>query len=287
MDDAALTKVLTYIQAHLDSDISLGAVAAIAGCSAPHFLRRFAGMMDETPKQYTLRLRLERAALRLVLLEDSILRIALDCGFTCHETFSRAFRRRFGLAPRAFRAKGKLPASSEAEPPQRVESAAPTSLSNTVVRTLQPMSLAFIRHYGPYEDVPVALWDKLIDWARRRGLREPYVLMGIAHDAPGITRPEDLRFDAALRVPESFRSERTVGHQRFAGGSFALTTNVGPLASLPAAYQQVFGRIRRERSLVCLGLPCVEFYQVHRPLAEVAIVSTEIAVPVRGRGRGV
>jgi AraC family transcriptional regulator len=246
-------------------------------------------MMAETPKQYTSRLRLERAALRLVLLDDGVLDIALDCGFSCHETFSRAFRRHFGVAPQAFRSEGRLPSAddtgAEQELPQRVDAATPVSLSRTVVRTLQPMSLAFIRHTGPYEHVPISLWDTLIYWARRREIPAPYVLLGIAHDAPGITKPENLRFDAAIRVPADFRSGRRVGCQRFAGGLFALTTSVGPLISLPAAYKEIFKRVRSDRMLACLGVPCVEFYRVNRVVADLAIVNTEIAVPVRRRRR--
>lgn len=290
MDPAALTRSLTYIQANLDGDLSLKGLAAVAGCSSPYFARRFADMMAETPKQYTSRLRLERAALRLVLLEDSILDIALDCGFTCHETFSRAFRRRFGVAPKMFRNEGRLPTAAEQELPQRVDAAGgggtPVSLSSTVVRTLQPMSLAFIRHTGPYEHVPIGLWDTLSDWARRNHIPAPYVLLGIAHDAPGITNPENLRFDAAIRVPGEFRSGRRVGHQRFAGGLFAFTTSVGPFTSLPAAYKEIFRRVRRwggDRSLACLGVPCLEFYRVNRVVADLAIVNTEIAIPVRRR----
>ncbi len=283
MDAAALTRSLTHIQANLDGDVSLAALAVVANCSAPYFARRFTDMMSETPKQYTSRLRLERAALRLVLLEDSVLHVALDCGFSSHETFSRAFRRRFGVSPQTFRREGKPLAGAAHEPPHRVDAAAPVSLSSTAVRTLQPMSLAFIRHTGPYERVPISLWDDLGDWARRRRIPEPYVLLGIAHDAPGITKPKNLRFDAAIRVPAEFRSGRRVGHQRFAGGLFAFTTSVGPLTSLPGAYEQIFRRLRSDRSLACLGVPCLELYRVNRVVTDVAIVSTEIAVPVRRR----
>lgn len=286
MDQAALTRSLTHIQANLDGDLSHKALAAIAACSPPYFARRFAGMMNETPKHYTSRLRLERAALRLVLLDDAILDIALDCGFSNHETFSRAFRRRFGVAPQLFRKRGRLPTKPAAvqELPQRADAATSAALSSTTVRTLQPMSLAFIRHTGPYENVPLTLWDTLLDWARRhKVVPGPYLLLGIAHDAPGITASDKLRFDAAIRVPAEFRTagRSRIGHQHFPGGLFAFTTSVGPFTSLPAAYSTIFQRLRRDRSLECVGLPCLEFYRVNRVDAELAIVNTEIAVPVR------
>ena len=61
-------------------------------------------MVGETPKQYTLRLRLERAAARLVSSDHSVLAIALDAGFKSHEVFTRAFGRHFGETPMAYRA---------------------------------------------------------------------------------------------------------------------------------------------------------------------------------------
>lgn len=283
MNHAALAQCLTHIQAHLDGDLSLNALAAIAGCSSPFFARRFAIMMKETPKQYTSRLRLERAALRLVLLNDGILDIALDCGYSNHETFTRAFRRQFGIAPHAYRRRGRLLASTEQELPQRVDAAIPMSLSNTVVRTLNPMSLAYLRHTGPYEHVPLGLWDTLIDWAGRHNIPRPYVLLGIAHDAPGITPSDKLRFDAAIRVPAAFKSTGRVAHQQLDGGMFALTTSVGPFTSLPAAYAEIMRRVLKDRSLDCLGVPCLEFYRVNRVVADLAIVNTEIAIPVRRR----
>lgn len=290
MDHAALTQALTHIQAHLDGDLSLNALAASAGCSPPYFARRFAALMRETPKHYTSRLRLERAALRLLLLNDPIITIALDCGFANHETFSRAFRRRFRASPSAFREKGRLATKPDAnaELPQRAAAASPVSLSNTTIRTLQPMSLAFIRHTGPYENVPITLWDTLLDWARRHKVPGPYILLGIAHDAPGITPNDKLRFDAAIRIPDSwgeFRQARRsrIGHQYFRGGLFALTTSVGPFTSLPAAYATIFQRLSRDRSLAVVGLPCVEFYRVNRVVADAAIVHTEIAVPAQRR----
>ena len=128
MDRAALTRALTFVQANLDSDLSLAAVAGVANCTPPYFARRFHKLMAETPKQYTSRLRLERAALRLVLLDDNVLNIALDCGFSNHETFSRAFRRRYGVAPKTFRATGRLPNSSSREAPQKAIAATPSSI---------------------------------------------------------------------------------------------------------------------------------------------------------------
>jgi AraC family transcriptional regulator len=87
-------------------DVSLGALARMAR-RPPHELHRaFLRVTGETPKRYTARLRLDHAAAQLLAGDAPILEIALASGFASHEVFTRAFLRRFGMSPRAYRARG-------------------------------------------------------------------------------------------------------------------------------------------------------------------------------------
>jgi AraC family transcriptional regulator len=103
---------LAYAASHLDEDVSLAALARQAGLSVYHLQRAFSITAGESPKQFTLRLRLGRAAAMLLTRDDSVLDIALSCGFQSHEVFCRAFRRRFGLSPSVYRQRGFAPAAS-------------------------------------------------------------------------------------------------------------------------------------------------------------------------------
>ncbi len=58
--------VLAFAAAHLDEDLSLAKLAARAGLSAFHLHRVFSVAAGETPKQFTLRLRLSRATVMLL-----------------------------------------------------------------------------------------------------------------------------------------------------------------------------------------------------------------------------
>lgn len=98
--------VLAFAAAHLDQDISLTALAKRAGLSAFHLHRVYSAAAGETPKQFTLRLRLGCAAAMLLTTHDSVIDVALSCGFQSHEGFCRAFRKRFGMAPSAYRTRG-------------------------------------------------------------------------------------------------------------------------------------------------------------------------------------
>jgi AraC-like DNA-binding protein len=53
-----------------------------------------------------MRMRLRRAAVRLVQEEASVLDIAFDCGFGDVSNFNRSFRVEFAMSPRAFRKSG-------------------------------------------------------------------------------------------------------------------------------------------------------------------------------------
>lgn len=251
----ALLPVLVEIQARLDEDLALDRLAGLAGLSRFHFLRQFRALTGETPKQYVLRLRLERAALRLLLLRSSVLEIALDVGFRNHETFTRAFRRRFGTSPSEYRASFSRSDRSVAIAAE--ESHHGCVVSRTKVVELDDLTVAFVRHVGPYEQVPADLWDRLA--AQHAG---PLILLGVVHDAPGITPPERCRFDAAIKVGEgSTRTARDgIGLQRIPGGTFAITTHIGPYRTLGEMYRTTFERVTRMKRYKPAGLPCLEVY---------------------------
>lgn len=98
--------LMAFVAHHLDDNLSLAALARRARVSRFHLQRLFSATAHETLKQYTARLRLDRAAMRLLQGEEPVLSIALDSGFSNHETFCRAFQRRFGMTPSAYRRRG-------------------------------------------------------------------------------------------------------------------------------------------------------------------------------------
>jgi AraC family transcriptional regulator len=106
--------LLRHLRDGLDGDVSLEALAGRAGWSPFHLHRQFRQLVGETPKAYTQRLRLDRAAARLATSDDRVVDIALECGFASHEVFSRAFRRRFGHSPERHRRMARATAAPDA-----------------------------------------------------------------------------------------------------------------------------------------------------------------------------
>src|SRR5688500_9217260 len=149
---ARLLPVLVHIQANLDQDLSLEALANRVGLSHFHFHRLFRSAVGETLKQYTQRLRLERAANRLVINYAAVRDVALDSGFHNHETFSRHLEHPFQVTPNDYRqwASSEIKRSSDSTPPL-AELYSEVELSKTPITRLAPLNVAFVRHVGPYE----------------------------------------------------------------------------------------------------------------------------------------
>ncbi|HYV03052.1 MAG TPA: AraC family transcriptional regulator [Blastocatellia bacterium] len=276
-----LLPVLVHIQANLDGDLSLEALAKRVRLSQFHFHRLFRSAVGETLKQYTQRLRLERAANRLILLDATVLDVALDSGFQNHETFSREFKRRFLVTPRGYRkwGRGKLQKGLVSTSPldERYDD---FELSDTKVTRMAELHVAFVRHVGPYEDVPDTLWGRLADWARERRLPLDLIFLGIAQDAPGVTPAGKLRFDAGIVVSEPFSAEGAIGHQVIGAAEFAMTSHVGHYRTLPEAYGAIVQRVGKLKGYRIGGLPSIEVYRTTRVDANHEMNHTEIYIPV-------
>jgi AraC family transcriptional regulator len=111
---ARVQPALAFAAASPD-DVRLAVLAAHAGLSAFHLHRLVSSVAGETPKAYTERLRISRAATLLLTSRHSVLDVALSCGFNSHEAFSRAFKRRYGITPRVYRVRGFATAVTAAE----------------------------------------------------------------------------------------------------------------------------------------------------------------------------
>jgi AraC family transcriptional regulator len=99
-----LRRVLDYIAAHLDQDLSLADLARTAGMSAHHFAVLFRQRMGTSPHRYVVEQRLEHAKRLLRDHARSILEVALLSGFESQSHFGRVFRRVVGMTPSEYRA---------------------------------------------------------------------------------------------------------------------------------------------------------------------------------------
>ena len=99
-----LLRARDLIDARYREPLDVAAVARAAHLSPAHFSREFRRVFGETPHQYLLTRRLERAAALLRTTDHSVAEICLDVGLVSVGSFTTSFGRAFGLSPAAYRA---------------------------------------------------------------------------------------------------------------------------------------------------------------------------------------
>ena len=100
---ARLRRVKEFVHAKMEDELGLSELAQSVGLSTAHFSEMFRKSTGETPHQFVLRLRVERAKEMLRSAESRVLDVAIACGFKTQQHFARVFRELCGSTPTEYR----------------------------------------------------------------------------------------------------------------------------------------------------------------------------------------
>lgn len=98
-----LRRVKEFINANLEDDLSLAEIAEVADLSQYHFARSFRKTTGQTPQQYLMQQRIERAKELLAKNDLPIVEISLQTGFKNQSHFTTLFRKFTKLTPKLWR----------------------------------------------------------------------------------------------------------------------------------------------------------------------------------------
>lgn len=251
-----ILRLLAAVNARRQDDVSLSALAELAHRSRYNLHRVFRAVVGETPKTYTMRVRLARAAADLLATDRPVVAIAYDHGFSSHAAFTRAFTRVIGLSPTAYRRRG-LRAEDERSVGVHatvVASAAPCvglyrmstvegSISMSVdisVKDLPAVPALIVRRRIARDQVATALADslpRLFAYATRNGLamsgppfaRYPEFTMGSIVIEGGVQ----------LAVPAPAPLEEGIEAITIPAGAAAVAIHHGPYDRLVETYAAI------------------------------------------------
>ena len=99
-----LLRAKDTVDARFREPLDVPALAQAAYLSPAHFSREFRRAFGETPHQYLLTRRLERAAAMLRNTDRSVSDICFTVGLRSVGSFTTSFRRVYGVSPTAYRA---------------------------------------------------------------------------------------------------------------------------------------------------------------------------------------
>jgi AraC family transcriptional regulator len=103
LGSARLRRIRELVHAKMGDDLSLDEMAQSVGLSTAHFARMFRKSTGETPHQFVLRQRVERAKAMLRAPGARVLAVAVACGFKTQQHFAKVFCDVCGVSPTRYR----------------------------------------------------------------------------------------------------------------------------------------------------------------------------------------
>lgn len=271
-----LHAVIEHIDRHLDDKLDLASLASVAHFSPYHFHRLFHALVGEPLGDYVRRRRLELGAVRLRSQPDAtVLQVALGVGFGSAESFTRAFRARFGAAPTTWRkskrgqaeGKGGKAAGKRDQASKTANRKHGTSLNKEIAMNVtlidrEPVNVAYLRRVGPYGPGVSRFWmETVAPWMGTNNLfgRERF---GISLDDQFVTQPAKCRYDACVA---SKPGEVLTGNPNFKeipGGRYAALAYEGIGADIVHAWNALLRDWLPKSGLQLDSRPFFEHYPV-------------------------
>ncbi len=273
---------VSWIYEHPDERPSARDVAERAAYSVDHFGRIFKAVAGEPLGDFLLRIRLERAACRLLKCPSmSVTAIAAEAGYSS-SNFAVAFKRRYGASPSAYRSD---PASAVPDAYREVmrriaatrrdEEASRRVESSCSIRTIPGMTLYRERFRGRYEDLRPT-WHSFCIRAAVKFPGGDHTYVGISRDDPITSDPARSAYDLCVSVPGgSGHSFLRVPERVYAVYSFD-----APVTEMIYGYNELIAVWMPKHGLTLGDGPSLELYRSSgRPDGSIAC---DICVPARG-----
>jgi AraC family transcriptional regulator len=293
--DRRIHAVVEFIDRNLDGKLDLATLAGVAHFSPFHFHRLFHALMGEPLGDYVRRRRLELAAVRLRSQPRlPVTQIALAVGFGSAESFSRAFRARFGAAPthyrdgkngQATRNRGAASGNPDQAGRSRVHeysSSKQEKPMNVKLIDRDPVHIAYLRYTGPYGPAVGRFWmETVAPWMATNNLmrRERY---GISLDDPSVTQAAKCRYDAGAASPAGEVLSGSPHRKVIPGGRYACLAFEGTGADMPAAWDRMLRDWLPDSGLQLDARPFFELYsQTSTFDPRTGVFTCDICIPVK------
>ncbi len=209
-----INKVFDFIDQNLDSKLTLEKISEVAYFSPYHFHRVFREISGETLNEYITRRRIEKSALDLIHKNDSHTEIFIRYGFNDSSSFSRTFKKFYGVSPSEFRKQnpdkfskiGQLQSNNGQIDADRekyicaIDNLKKWTQMNAQIEIKETpeLQLAAITHIGT--NGIEGAFDRLLKWANSKHLLEdPNAKVGrLFYDSMKVTAPDKVRMSIFL-----------------------------------------------------------------------------------------
>jgi AraC family transcriptional regulator len=240
-----INRVFDFIDENLDSDLSLTTISEIAFFSPFHFHRIFKFIAGETLNEYVNRKKIEKSTSDLLHKNLTTSEIAHKYGFSDNSSFSRAFKRYFGISPTVFKLQNPNRHSKICQLESKNGQAYPNyekyiciinNLKKWIkmnakieIKEMLKMDLAYVSSIGT-QNLESA-YQKLMKWATPHDLmNEQTKMVTIYHDSFKVTEANKVRMSASILLNKPVEVNGEIGltsiqKGKFIVGSFEIGLN--------------------------------------------------------------
>lgn len=276
-----MNKVVQHIETNLSADIDINALANIACYSEFHFHRVFSSYVGESVYAYRKRLLLERAIKLLLYTTDSITDIAFKSGYDNQASFNKAFKNLYSLTPSQVR-KQRV-----ALQPLTIELRQSMNIKPEV-KTIDAINVIAARETGSYPEAAPKAWERVMKFTYGNRLMNKDVRsIGISHDDPSVTAPEQIRYDACVDIDAdlknpAFKNNDNLEKKTINGGKYAMFLHKGAYENFAQTYSYIFNEWLPESDYqVSDDKTCFEIYLNRDPRkTKPENLKTEIYIPL-------
>lgn len=221
-----INRVFEFIDENLEADLSLNTIAEIAFFSPFHFHRVFKFVTGETLNEYVIRRRIEKSALDVLHKNITITELAHKFGFSDNSSFSRTFKKYYGVSPTQFKKQNpnrhskicQLNSKNGQDYPEYEKYICIIdNLKNWIkmnanieIKEMPTMELAYVSSIGP-QNLENA-YGKLMKWAKPQGLvNDQTKMITIYHDSFKVTQANKVRMSASILLNKPVATDGEIG----------------------------------------------------------------------------
>lgn len=276
-----MNRVLDFIAAHLQEELTMDQLAQVAGSSKFHFQRQFAAYTGVTVGKLVRLMRFKRASYQLAFNPAyRIIDVALDAGFSSPEAFTRAFKSIYGQTPSEFRAEPQWNSwIRQHAHPQPLGN----ELMNVTITNFEETKVAVLEHHGSPQSLNASV-ARFIEWRRESGL-SPVAssgTFGVPYSDPEQGSPEQWHFDICGAVTKDVPDNpQGVVTKTIPGGRCATVEHRGSTDAIGATVRRLYAEWLPSSGEQLRDFPCFFEYVERMPAVAEHEQRTLVRLPLR------
>ncbi|TDQ28667.1 AraC family transcriptional regulator [Tenacibaculum caenipelagi] len=275
-----LQQVVSYLRNRYNEKILIEDLEELSNFSYRNLQRIFKAEYKETIGTYVIRLKVENSAKMLVFTSDKIKDIAEKVGYADVQSYSKSFKKHYGISPAIYRNKKEELFKKETK-----ENTNTFFFEDKIVVLKSKKVLYKTVKANYYKSEIEEVWDKLLKEAEDLHINfNKTESFGIIWDEPIISENITFNYDACLviddtvEIPDKKFKVKTIPEQKY-----AVFIHTGSYQSISKTYDKIFKDWLFTTHNEVSEHPFLEFYTKHEAHTDNENeYETEIYVPLKG-----